>query len=130
MMNFNLLLIKLSLTLGLLGFFIYFTWRASPFLQQIPWMPDWLGRWADANGNLRNLPAFAVLAYGLMGCLGARVGIGLSFALAVGLEVGQVCIPTRFFSWADIWISCLGVGLAGFSVWLFRAGRNFLVVLT
>jgi len=34
----------------------------SPHMRELPFIPTWLGTWADANPNLRNFPVFAAFA--------------------------------------------------------------------
>ena len=34
----------------------------SPNMREMWWIPDWLGTWADRNGNLRNFPVFAAFS--------------------------------------------------------------------
>jgi hypothetical protein len=99
----------------LLGLFAFLAWRRSPWLQEIPWLPRWLGQWADRHGDLRNLPAFAGLGLGLIFALGFRPGLLAGLGVAIVLEVVQLWIPGRYFSWMDIVASCLGVlAAAGF----------------
>jgi hypothetical protein len=85
--------------------------RASPYISELPWIPEWEGEWADRNGNVRNLPAFAGLALVLLWPLGWRGAALLSAILAVLLECAQVFIAGRHFDWADIGWSLLGVAL-------------------
>lgn len=34
----------------------------SPNMREMWWIPEWVGEWADRNGNFRNMPVFAVFA--------------------------------------------------------------------
>ena len=34
----------------------------APPMREMWWIPDWVGEWADRNGNFRNFPVFAVFA--------------------------------------------------------------------
>lgn len=86
--------------------------RASPYISEIPWIPAWLSEWADRHANLRNLPAFAGLAFALLWPLGVRVAACVASLLAVVLECAQVFIDGRTFDLADIGWSLLGVVLA------------------
>ena len=31
-------------------------------MRELWWIPDWVGEWADRNGNLRNFPVFAAFS--------------------------------------------------------------------
>jgi len=35
---------------------------SSPSMSELPFIPTWLGTWADRNGNFRNFPVFAALS--------------------------------------------------------------------
>lgn len=109
-----------------LGVIAFLALRASPEVNRVPWIPQWLGRWADAHGSLRNLPAFAGLAAVLTVTLGAWAGCGLAAVFAVGLEVAQLGLPHRAFDPADIGWSLLGIALVAVGAALaagWRRGR-------
>lgn len=114
--------------LGIVGAVVYLATRGSPYLAEVPWLPDWLGAWADRHGNLRNLPAFFALGVVLVGLCGRRRAMGLGCGLGIGLELAQLFIAGRQFSWADIFWSCTGVflaaALAGASAWLVRRRKK------
>jgi hypothetical protein len=110
----------------LLALFAFLAWRSSPWLQEIPWLPAWVGEWADRHGDLRNLPAFAGLGLGLITVLGLRAGLIIGLGAAIGLEVMQLWIPSRFFSWMDIVASCAGVGLAAGMLVLLKNLRSII----
>ena len=109
---------KTTRILALLGALIaasavaFLALRASPWVGEVPWIPRWISDWADRNGNLRNLPAFAALAFALIPTLGWRLGSGVAAALAISLELAQHFIAGRTFDWADIGWSLAGVALA------------------
>jgi hypothetical protein len=102
-----------------LGAVVWCAAAPCPALARIPWMPDWLGKWADAHPTFRNFPAFAVLAF--VFCVFGAVffrrippvvlaslsGLASSF-VAVGLECFQLTLPGRFFDSADILWSLAG----------------------
>lgn len=94
---------------GVVGFLAL---RPSPWLGELPWIPRWLSGWADHHGNLRNLPAFAVLAIALTLALGWRLGAAIAAMLAIVLELAQLGIAARSFDWADIGWSLAGVAAA------------------
>lgn len=52
----------ISLTLALLAAIAVCALAPSPNMTELPFIPDWLGTWADRNGNFRNFPVFAVFA--------------------------------------------------------------------
>jgi hypothetical protein len=93
--------------------FMFFAWRSSPRLGQLPWLPRTLTRWADRHGIARNVVGFfglGVLAFALMGRRWPQVLLVAAFATV--LEVAQIWIPHRFFDPKDIYASLLGVALA------------------
>jgi len=108
----------------------------SPNMREVWWILDWVGEWADRNGNFRNFPVFAVFAALLffvfrslrlptasLVCETGRRGDQLIprilttalraalcvSALGVALEVAQLLfLPNRHFDWADIGWSTSG----------------------
>ena len=116
--------LRLLCVAWLLGLFAFLAWRRSPWLAELPWLPAWIGQWADRHGDLRNLPAFGGLGLGLIFALGFRPGLFVGLGAAIGLEVAQLWIPGRFFSWMDILASCLGVVGAAGCVALFKGLRT------
>jgi hypothetical protein len=116
-----------ALALISVGVVAFLALRPSPYVGELPWMPDWLGHWADRNGNVRNLPAFAGLAMILVWALGWRAAGVWASLLAVSLECAQVVIAGRSFDWADIGWSLTGVILVVapyYSVAKFREKRK------
>ena len=94
----------------------YLCLRPSGALQTVSWLPDFVAKWADQHGRLRNLPAFALLtapilivSNGRSARLKAVVGVA---AFSASLECAQYFIPTRMFEWQDIFWSWIGVVLA------------------
>jgi hypothetical protein len=122
---------------GLLGVVVWCAVAPSPDLTNIPWMPGWLGHWADVNPTFRNFPAVGMLAafFYLAGftwfdprrgagqCALAFIASVASSLVAVGLEVYQVRLPGRFFDPNDIAWSMAGA-LAGAAA-AFLAGLPF-----
>lgn len=98
------------------GLVLFLALRGSPHLRELPWMPDWLGAWADRHGRLRNLPAFAGLAVLLFPFAGIFRGACLAGGLAVVVECVQIALPGRIFDWADIFWSLVGVAAAALLV--------------
>ena len=93
----------------------------SAYMSEIPFIPTWLGTWADANPNFRNFPVFAIFA--------ALLFLALSFfqlptenrtlntalraavcASALGLlfEALQLLLPGRYADPMDVFWSALG----------------------
>lgn len=105
----------------MLGVVAVMALRSSPYVGELPFVPQWLGDWADRNGNVRNVPAFMLLAFGLMAAFGRNPGFVIGNGVAVLFECSQVFLPKRTFDWADIGFSCLGVCLAAV---LWEAGRR------
>ncbi len=107
-------------------------------MTELPFIPTWLGTWADTNPNFRNFPVFAIFAALLFFVVtfyqplvtrynrwrlafGAFAATALLGAL---LEVAQARIPGR---WADpfdvMWCALgalVGVCVASFAVSLFK----------
>lgn len=109
-------LILIALVGGALAFFAL---RSSPYLQYIPWMPRWVGVWADSNGILRNVVAFGSFGLAAFLLLGRGLPvIGGLAAFGVLLEVSQIWIRGRVFDWRDIVASLAGVALAWPVAWL------------
>ena len=52
----------IALTLALLVAIVVCSLTSSPNMSELPFIPTWLGTWADRNGNFRNFPVFAALA--------------------------------------------------------------------
>ena len=99
----------------------------SAYMTEIPFIPTWLGKWADANPNFRNFPVFAIFAALLFLALSffqlptenrtlntaLRAAVCAS-ALGFALEVLQLLLPGRYADPMDIFWSVLGA-LAGAS---------------
>jgi VanZ family protein len=98
----------------------------SSYMTELPFIPQWLGEWADKNPNFRNFPVFAALSallffvvtfyqrlvtrYGRW-----RIALGVFAAtglLGIVLEVAQILIPGRVADWHDVLWASLGA-LAG-----------------
>lgn len=98
----------------------------SSYMTELPFIPQWLGEWADRNPNFRNFPVFAALSallffvvtfyqrlvtrYGRW-----RIALGVFSAtglLGIVLEVAQILIPGRVADWHDVLWASLGA-LAG-----------------
>jgi glycopeptide antibiotics resistance protein len=93
----------------------------SPNMREMWWIPDWLGTWADRNGNFRNFPVFAVFAALLFFVFrffrlptanrilptALRAAVCVS-ALGVVLEALQLLLPNRHADPMDLLWMTLG----------------------
>jgi hypothetical protein len=126
------------LAAGLLLAILICALAPSPNMTELPFIPQWLGEWADRNPNFRNMPVFAALSalivlvvtfdprlvtrYGRR-----RLAVGAGFVtalLGVVLELLQrLFLVNRHFDWADIvWITSgafAGVAVAWIMLMLF-----------
>lgn len=99
----------------------YLALRPSPFLQEVPWVPSFLGDWSDRHGVARNVLGFGVAGLALFALVPSgrrRLAVMVLAGFAAAVEIAQIWIPARTFDLADIGASWLGVGLA----WLLWAG--------
>jgi hypothetical protein len=124
---------------------ILLSWKASPSISGVAWIPQAVGEWFDRHDALKNFFAFGMLAFvGLM-AFGAREEISLApsryfwpvpgrdrkllvlFGLiALTLELGQLTLPDRTCDLADILVGWSGTLLA----WpLFRVTQCSLLLL-
>jgi hypothetical protein len=91
-------------------------------MSELEWLPDWLAGWADRNGDLRTgVPFFVLSCYlGLEACLAfpksrtlATLMWLLGFYPLLGLlflvELAQIPLANRHFSWGDISFGSLGI---------------------
>jgi hypothetical protein len=113
----NMRLIYFLLAVGV-GLVFYMSWEPDPHLGTLWFIPKWLAKWTDkrANGNIRTAIPFVFLGL-IGGLLPARsssqfVGWLITWLILIGVvilaEVGQLLLPKRFFSWADIGWGALG----------------------
>ncbi len=116
--------IVVGLALGL-----YLTLRSTGSFNDLWWMPRPVRHWAEYNGRLRNLPAFALLAVPFMIVANgrrARRWIIAGLAVFVVLtELAQYYIPGRWCEWQDVtygWTGLLATWL-GFEVSFWSAWR-------
>jgi VanZ family protein len=84
--------------------------------------PDWLTHWINRHGVLRNLFAYALLAVPFLfrePRFTGRLQVVWRLSLfATAVECAQLFIPTRWFEFADIAMSLLGIG----STWVVIEG--------
>ena len=97
----------------------YLSWRPSPMMEEIPWIPSFLGIWADEFVRARTAVPFVALGFlnGLTQVV-RKAGI-IDFArsalaylgLAVVVELVQVFIPSRHCDVQDMLWAVLGTML-------------------
>lgn len=97
----------------------YLSWRPSPMMEEIPWIPSFLGIWADEFVRARTAVPFVALGFlnGLTQVV-RKAGI-VDFArsalaylgLAVVVELVQVFIPSRHCDVQDMLWAVLGTML-------------------
>ena len=92
------------------------TLRSSGYLQLVDWLPKPVARWADSHGQLRNLPAFFLLALPFIAFFPRRkhrlMTAGGLLVLAALLEFAQYLRPQRWVEWQDVAWSWCGIALA------------------
>lgn len=120
----------LLITASVFGVFLvfYFSWLPDPDIGYKSYFPAWLGKWTNANANLRTAVPFLFL--GIIAeiwfndgqhVLRKRTIIFLAASLVVtAAEVGQLFLPHRTFDLRDI-----GWGMTGTAVGMF-IGATFL----
>ena len=99
----------------------YLSWVPDPHMSFVWFLPKWIARWADIkrNEDLRTAVPFVFLGF-LVGTWLSRSQrpwvwwvlsmLGLIVVAAVA-EAGQLVLPRRHFSWADILWGAAGSGL-------------------
>ncbi len=103
-------LLALIALAALAGAIAYFALRSSSYLQTVPWLPSFIGRWADAHGIGRNFVAFFAFGLAYYPLVGrSRAHVAALCAFATVLEVAQLWIPSRNFDWRDIVVSLAGL---------------------
>jgi len=88
----------------------YLSWLPKPDIGRLPFFPGWLGKWIDANGNLRTAVPFVFLGALMEVWFYKRIKvpqrplliISILFVIVSAAEVGQLFIPKRHFDWIDI----------------------------
>ena len=125
------------------GIVLYFTFRASPNVSTLAWMPERWGIWLDEHDEFRHFIGFAVFA---------AIGFGLNFdalfnrsrsrfvrkfrssrnrtgrlgaflVLVYLLELAQLGMPGRDFDWLDVVNGWGGIVLA-WAFWFAYKSRN------
>lgn len=94
---------------------MYFAWKPSPLLGEVPLL-GWALAIFDPFYNARTAIPFILMAF-IGGFLSRPLSplwctvMGGLLTLAVILEIGQLFIETRNFTWADIGFGFLGVAV-------------------
>ncbi|WPJ97382.1 hypothetical protein SH580_06625 [Coraliomargarita algicola] len=121
--------------LGLVGFALiaYLSWRPSPDLTDITWLPNWLSTWSNLPGNWDRrtfVPHFLLSSYiaaemtwsfrhsKSLPFLLWILGVYALGALLIMTECAQVWIPGRFASWSDMRWGGLGILLGGWPIFV------------
>jgi glycopeptide antibiotics resistance protein len=116
-----------ALALALLAAILICALASSPNMREMWWIPEWVGDWADRNGNFRNMPVFAVFTALLFFVFSAfrlptanrilptalRAAVCAS-ALGVALEALQLLLPNRHADPMDLLWMTLGASVGAF----------------
>lgn len=98
------------------GLAIYLSLKTSSRMTAVHWLPQWITRWADAHGQFRNFPAFALLAAPFLLVVSQPRRRLLTLAalglLIVSLELLQRRLPERS---PDVWDVVWGWAGLGFA---------------
>jgi hypothetical protein len=121
----------------LLAAVVYLSWKPSPSIMQVGWIPRLLGEWFDGNDGWKNFGGFGLLALTLLlawrqpssdsseepSARPAReLRLFLGFCIFVEvMELGQLGLPLRTCDWRDVLSGWAG-GLIAWS--LLYAGRG------
>ena len=134
-MKFSRVMLCLAF-IGTLVLILYFTFRESSRLADIPWMPARWGLWLDDHDEFRHFLGFAVfaaVAFSLnmdafftrsrhrfirrFRSSRNRTGrLGGMLVLVYALELAQINMPHRDFDWLDILNGWAGI-TAAWAVW-------------
>lgn len=105
----------------------YLTLRPSSRLETVWWIPTDLARWCDVHGQLRNLPAFFLLAIPFLIALrrpGQRIAALAALSIAAAMiELVQTALPGRWAEWEDVVLSWAGLAAAA----LLSASARFFI---
>jgi len=117
------------LFLILLAAVVYFSWKPSPAIAQVHWLPRSIGLWLDHHDFAKNLLGYGTLAFAtlmawsmpnsqrehrsLALCSVRERNLLIGFcSLVAFLELGQLALRYRTCDWADILAGWLGGLLA------------------
>lgn len=124
----------------LLAAIVYLSWKPSPSIIQVPWIPAPIGCWFDHHDWTKNMLGFGTLAFASFMAWAVRTPcpaattiwrrprrateaevLACCFALVVALELGQLALPKRTCDWRDVLAGWAG-GIVAWS--LFRLLRS------
>ena len=110
---------------------VYLSWKPSPAIIEVRWIPVVVGQWFDEHDFTKNLIGYGTLAFtGFMAWAQRRersaiakrprwpisltdTKLLVSFCLlVVALELGQLALPRRTCDWADVLAGWTGILLA------------------
>ncbi|WP_439583467.1 VanZ family protein [Dyadobacter bucti] len=89
---------------------LYLSWLPDPDIGLQPYFPHWLGKWINANGNLRTAVPFIFLGAAMevwfykneRSSRRRRLIVLISVAVVIVAETGQLFLPKRHFDLLDI----------------------------
>src|SRR5262249_6990720 len=99
---------------ALLAAVVYLSWKPSPSISQVGWIPPVLRAWFDGNDGWKNFIGFGLLALALLKGWRYRAGdsskawprerkLFLGFCcFVVIMEIGQLALPLRTCDWRDV----------------------------
>jgi Acetyltransferase (GNAT) domain/VanZ like family len=128
----KLSLVRRARTLWRCAFFVvlaaavYLSWKPSPGIREVIWIPPRLGTWFDENDGWKNVIGFGLVAVFLLAGWGDEPRLRGStqsrsnqltlllsfFCLVVFLELGQVILPMRTCDWKDVLAGWFGGAIA------------------
>jgi hypothetical protein len=127
----------------LLSAVVYLSWKPSPGIAEVRWLPSVLGTWFDENDGWKNFIGFGLLAMALLmawrrpktslrpDTFLARdprereLKLFLGFCCFVELmELGQLALPMRTCDWKDVLAGWAGGLLAWASLYVPRGLRS------
>lgn len=129
-------LIRALIVAGIMGtaLILYLSWIPDSRMNNVRWMPLWLGTWADdGHENSRTILPFVFLGFVTGGMLALSRSLdlaqwvaawGILLAVAIVAELGQILIRTRGFSFADVSWGSLGAGAGLALVWFLCRAAN------
>ena len=87
----------------------YLSWIPDPQLIHVPFIPSWLGKWADSFTRLRTGCPFIILSFLFAFNISSKYNALISFCLLVLVEWIQLFIPHRHFDLHDIFWGFAGI---------------------
>jgi len=108
--RFRISLFQISLLIIGTAIIFYLSWLPKPNIGTLPYFPGWLGKWIDANGNLRTAVPFVFLGAIMEMWFHKKMEfpqrplfiLSILIFIVSAAEIGQLFIPERHFDWIDI----------------------------